>query len=201
MTLDNKLGLTDSLELAKMEEKISKTRAKTLFGEQLLEDKAAGSYATLAFIHAFLFEEIYDFAGQIRTVNLSKGNFRFAPVMYLAASLENIDRMPQQTFDQIVEKYVELNIAHPFREGNGRSMRLWLDHLLKAELGQVVDWSQVDKEDYLLAMERSPIRDTEINHVLKQALTKDIHNRNLYMKGVVHSYYYEGYSLYKAEEL
>ena len=152
MTLDNKLALTDSLELAKMEEKISKTRAKELFEEQLLDDKAAGSYATLAFIHRFLFEEIYDFAGQIRTVNLSKGNFRFAPVMYLAASLENIDRMPQQTFDQIVEKYVELNIAHPFREGNGRSMRLWLDHLLKAELGQVVDWSQVDKEDYLLAM-------------------------------------------------
>ena len=201
MTLDNKLGLTDSLELAKMEEKISKTRAKELFEEQLLDNKAASTYATLAFIHGFLFEEIYDFAGQIRTVNVSKGNFRFAPVMYLSASLENIDRMPQQTFDQIVEKYVELNIAHPFREGNGRSMRLWLDHLLKAELGQVVDWSQVDKEDYFLAMERSPIRDTEIKHVLKQALTNDVDNRDLYMKGVDHSYYYEGYSLYKAEEL
>ena len=201
MTLDNKLGLTDSLELAKVEEKISKTRAKELFEEQLLDNKAASTYATLAFIHGFLFEEIYDFAGQIRKVNVSKGNFRFAPVMYLAASLENIDRMPQQTFDQIVEKYVELNIAHPFREGNGRSMRLWLDHLLKAELGQVVDWSQVDKEDYLLAMERSPIRDTEIKHVLKQALTKDVDNRDLYMKGVDHSYSYEGYSLYKAEEL
>ena len=201
MTLDNKLGLTDSLELAKMEEKISKTRAKELFEEQFLDDKAAGTYATLAFIHGFLFEEIYDFAGQIRTVNLSKGNFRFAPVMYLSASLKNVDRMPQRTFDQIVEKYVELNIAHPFREGNGRSMRLWLDHLLKAELGQVVDWSQVDKEDYLLAMERSPIRDTEIKHVLKQALTNDVDNRALYMKGVDHSYYYEGYSLYKAEEL
>lgn len=201
MTLDNKLGLTDSLELAKMEEKISKTRAKELFEEQLLDDKAAGTYATLAFIHGFLFEELYDFAGQIRTVNLAKGNVRFAPVMYLAASLEHIDRMPQQTFDQIVEKYVELNITHPFREGNGRSMRLWLDHLLKAELGQVVDWSQVDKEDYILAMERSPIRDTEIKHVLKQALTKDVDNRDLYMKGVDHSYYYEGYSLYKAEEL
>ena len=201
MTLNNKLGLTDSLELAKVEEKISKTRAKELFEEQLLDDKAAGTYATLAFIHGFLFEEIYDFAGQIRTVNLAKGNFRFAPVMYLAASLENIDRMPQQTFDQIVEKYVELNIAHPFREGNGRSMRLWLDHLLKAELGQVVDWSQVDKEDYLLAMERSPIRDIEIKHVLKQALTNDVDNRDLYMKGVDHSYSYEGYSLYKAEEL
>ena len=201
MTLDNKLGLTDSLELAKMEEKISKTRAKELFEEQLLDDKAAGTYATLAFIHEFLFEEIYDFTGQIRTVNLTKGNVRFAPVMYLAASLENIDRMPQQTFEHIVEKYVELNIVHPFREGDGRSMRLWLDHLLKAELGQVVDWSQVDKEDYLLAMERSPIRDTEIKHVLKQALTNDVDNRNLYMKGVDHSYYYEGYSLYKAEEL
>ena len=201
MTLDNKLGLTDSLELAKMEEKISKTRAKELFEKQLLDAKAAGTYATLAFIHGFLFEELYDFAGQIRTVNLAKGNFRFAPVMYLAASLENIDRMPQQTFDQIVEKYVELNIAHPFREGNGRSMRLWLNHLLKAELGQVVDWSQVDKEDYLLAMERSPIRDTEIKRILKQALTKDVDNRDLYMKGVDHSYYYEGYSLYKTEDL
>ena len=201
MALDNKLGLMDSLELAKMEEKISKTRAKRLFEKRLLDDKAAGTYATLAFIHGFLFEEIYDFAGQIRTVNLAKGNVRFAPVMYLAASLENIDRMPQQTFEQIVEKYLELNIAHPFREGNGRSMRLWLDHLLKAELGQVVDWSQVDKEDYLLAMERSPIRDTEIKHVLEQALTNDVDNRDLYMKGVDHSYYYEGYSLYKAEDL
>ena len=201
MTLDNKLGLTDSLEPAKVGEIISKKRAKRLFEKRLLDDKAAGTYATLAFIHGFLFEEIYDFAGQIRTVNLSKGNFRFAPVMYLAASLENIDRMPQQTFDQIVEKYVELNIVHLFCEGNGRSMRLWLDHLLKAELGQVVDWSQVDKEDYLLAMERSPIRDTEIKHVLKQALTNDVDNHDLYMKGVDHSYYYEGYSLYKAEEL
>lgn len=156
MTLDNKLGLTDSLEPAKVEEIISKKRAKRLFEKQLLNDKAASTYATLAFIHGFLFEEIYDFAGQIRTVNLAKGNFRFVPVMYLAASLENIDRMPQRTFNQIVEKYVELNIAHLFREGNGRSMRLWLDHLLKAELGQVVDWSQVDKEDYLLAMEHTP---------------------------------------------
>ncbi|KGM36682.1 protein adenylyltransferase Fic [Streptococcus sinensis] len=201
MTLDNKLGLMDSLELAKIEEKISKTRAKKLFEKRLLDDKAAGTYATLAFIHGFLFEEIYNFAGQIRTVNLPKGNVPFMPVMYLDASLKDIDHMPQRTFDQIIEKYVKLNIAHPFREGNGRSMRLWLDHLLKAELGQVVDWSQVDKEDYRLAMERSPIRDTEIKHVLKQALTKDIHNRNLYMKGVDHSYYYEGYSLYKAEEL
>lgn len=201
LTLDNKLCLTDSLELAKIEEKISKIRAKKLFEEQLLDDKAAGTYATLALIHEFLFEEIYNFAGQIRTVNLSKGNDCFEPVMYLAAFLENIDRMPQQTFDQIVEKYVKLNIAHPFRKGNGRSMRLWLDHLLKAELGQVVDWSQVDKKDYLLAMERSPIRDTEIKHVLEQALTSDVDNRDLYMKGVDHSYYYEGYSLYKTEEL
>ena len=154
MTLDNKLGLTDSLELSKMEEKISKTRAKELFEKQLLDDKATGTYATLAVIHGFLFEEIYDFACQIRTVNLAKRNVRFAPVMYLAASLENIDRMPQQTFEQIVEK---LNIAHPFREGNGRSMRLWLDHPLKAELGQVVDWSHVDKEDYPLATKRSAV--------------------------------------------
>ena len=161
MTLDNKLGLTDSLEPAKVEEIISKKRAKRLFEKQLLNDKTASTYATLAFIHGFLFEEIYDFAGQIRTVNFAKGNFRFVPVMYLVASLENIDRMPQRTFNQIFEKYVELDISHPFREGNGRSMRLWLDHLLKAELGQVVDWSQVDKEDYLLAKERSPIRDTE----------------------------------------
>ena len=201
MTLDNKLGLKDSLELAKMEEKINKTRAKELFEKQLLDDKAAGTYATLAVIHGFLFEEIYDFAGQIRTVNVSKGNVRFAPVMYLAASLEHIDSMPQETFEQIVEKYVEMNVAHPFREGNGRSMRLWLDHLLKEKLGQVIDWSQVDKEDYLLAMERSPIRDTEIKHVLRQALTSQINDRKLYMKGIDHSYYYEGYSLYRTGEL
>ena len=174
MTLDNKLGLMDSLELAKMEEKISKTRAKELFEKRLLDDKEAGTYATLAFIHGFLFEEIYDFAGQIRTVNLAKGNVRFAPVMYLAASLENIDRMPQQTFDQIVEKYVELNIAHPFRGGNGRSMRLWLDHLLKAELGQVVDWSQVDKEDYLLATKRSAVSTGELKYLLLNNQTEDL---------------------------
>ncbi|WP_247950123.1 protein adenylyltransferase Fic [Streptococcus constellatus] len=201
MTLDNKLGLTDSIELAKMEEKISKARAKQLFEDKVLNDKKAGTYETLAFIHKFLFEEIYDFAGQIRTVNLAKGDFRFAPVMYLAASLEHIDSMPQETFEQIVEKYVEMNVAHPFREGNGRSMRLWLDHLLKEKLGQVIDWSQVDKEDYLLAMERSPIRDTEIKHVLRQALTSQINDRKLYMKGIDHSYYYEGYSLYRTGEL
>ncbi|MGT2907112.1 protein adenylyltransferase Fic [Streptococcus dentiloxodontae] len=201
MTLDNKLGLTDSLDLAKAEEKISKSRAKELFEENLLADKAAGTFATLAFIHQFLFEEIYDFAGQVRTINLAKGNFRFAPVMYLAASLEHIDSMPQASFEQIIEKYVEMNIAHPFREGNGRSMRLWLDHLLKEKLGQVIDWSQVDKEDYLLAMERSPIRDTEIKQVLKQALTSQINDRELYMKGIDHSYSYEGYTLYQTEEL
>ncbi|MEZ7647643.1 protein adenylyltransferase Fic [Streptococcus constellatus] len=201
MTLDNKLGLTDSIELAKMEEKISKARAKQLFEDKVLNDKKAGTYETLAFIHKFLFEEIYDFAGQIRTVNLAKGDFRFAPVMYLAASLEHIDSMPQETFEQIVEKYVEMNVAHPFREGNGRSMRLWLDHLLKEKLGQVIDWSQVDKEDYLLAMERSPIRDTEIKHVLRQTLTSQINDRELYMKGIDHSYYYEGYSLYRTGEL
>lgn len=201
MTLDNKLGLTDSIELAKMEEKISKARAKQLFEDKVLNDKKAGTYETLAFIHKFLFEEIYDFAGQIRTVNLAKGDFRFAPVMYLAASLEHIDSMPQETFEQIVEKYVEMNVAHPFREGNGRSMRLWLDHLLKEKLGQVIDWSQVDKEDYLLAMERSPIRDTEIKHVLRQTLTSQINDRKLYMKGIDHSYYYEGYSLYRTREL
>ena len=201
MTLDNKLGLTDSIELAKMEEKISKARAKQLFEDKVLNDKKAGTYETLAFIHKFLFEEIYDFAGQIRTVNLAKGDFRFAPVMYLAASLEHIDSMPQETFEQIVEKYVEMNVAHPFREGNGRSMRLWLDHLLKEKLGQVIDWSQVDKEDYLLAMERSPIRDTEIKHVLRQTLTSQINDRTRYMKGIDHSYYYEGYSLYRTGEL
>ena len=174
MTLDNKLGLTDSLEPAKVEEIISKKRTKRLFEKQLLNDKAASTYATLAFIHGFLFEEIYDFAGQIRTVNLAKGNFRFVPVMYLAASLENIDRMPQRTFNQIVEKYLELNIANPFREGDGRSMRLWLDHLLKAELGQVVDCSHVDKEDYLLATKRSAVSTGELKFLLLDNQTEDL---------------------------
>ena len=181
----------DSLELAKMEEKISKTRVKVLFEKQLLDDKAAGTYATLAVIHGFLFEEIYDFAGQIRTVNLAKGNVRFAPVMYLAASLDNIDRMPQQTFGQIVEKYLDLNIAHPFREGNGRSMRLWLDHLLKADLGQVVDWSHVDKEDYLLATKRSSVSIGELKYLLLNNLTDDL-TQACFFKDVDASYYYEG---------
>ena len=200
MTLDNKLGLKDSLELAKMEEKINKTRAKELFEKQLLDDKAAGTYATLTVIHGFLFEEIYDFAGQIRTVNVSKGNVRFAPVMYLAASLENIDRMPQQTFEQIVEKYLELNIAHPFREGNGRNMRLWLDHLLKAELGQVVDWSHVDKEDYLLATKRRAVSTGELKFLLLNNLTYDL-TQTRFFKGMDASYYYEGYNLYQTGEL
>ena len=200
MTLDNKLGLKDSLELAKMEEKINKTRAKELFEKKLLDDKAAGTYATLTVIHGFLFEEIYDFAGQIRTVNVSKGTVRFAPVMYLAASLENIARMPQQTFEQIVEKYLELNIAHPFREGNGRNMRLWLDHLLKAELGQVVDWSHVDKEDYLLATKRRAVSTGELKFLLLNNLTYDL-TQTRFFKGMDASYYYEGYNLYQTGEL
>ncbi|MFC5631598.1 MULTISPECIES: protein adenylyltransferase Fic [Streptococcus] len=201
MVLENKLGIGNSLELAEAEEKLSKLRAKQLFEKQLLEDKPAGIFETLAYIHDFLFEEIYDFAGKVRTVNMAKGAFRFAPVMYLQVSLENIDKMPQDSFDAIVEKYVEMNVAHPFREGNGRSMRIWLDHILSKELGQVVDWSKVDKEDYLLAMERSPIRDIEIKHILNKALTSDITNLELYMKGIDYSYYYEGYTLYKIEEL
>ncbi|WP_161980878.1 protein adenylyltransferase Fic [Streptococcus sp. S784/96/1] len=201
MVLENKLGIGNSLELAEAEEKLSKLRAKQLFEKQLLEDKTAGIFETLAYIHDFLFEEIYDFAGKVRTVNMAKGAFRFAPVMYLQVSLENIDKMPQDSFDAIVEKYVEMNVAHPFREGNGRSMRIWLDHILSKELGQVVDWSKVDKEDYLLAMERSPIRDIEMKHILNKALTSDITNRELYMKGIDYSYYYEGYTLYKIEEL
>lgn len=201
MVLDNKLGITDSLELAKSEEKISKERAKALFEQGLLDTKKAGSFETLAFIHKTLFEELYAFAGQIRDVNMAKGSFRFAPVMHLSHSLEHIDKMPQSTVDEILEKYVEMNVAHPFREGNGRSMRLWLDHMLKVEIGQVVDWSRVDKEDYLLAMERSPIRDIEIKHVIKQALTSQVNDRTIYLKGIDHSYYYEGYSLYKTEEL
>lgn len=201
MVLENKLGLTSSPELAQAEERISKERAKALFEQNLLDNKKAGTYETLTFIHGFLFSDIYDFAGEIRKVNLAKGNFRFASLMYLEQALNNIDQMPQATFDEIIEKYVELNIAHPFREGNGRSMRLWLDHLLKSELGRVIDWSLVDKEDYLLAMERSPIRDIEIKHVLRQALTNQVDSREIYMKGIDHSYYYEGYTLYKTDEL
>ena len=201
MALENKLGLTSSADLAREEERISKKKAVELFETGLLDTLSAGKFATLRAIHKYLFEDIYDFAGEIRTVNMAKGNFRFAPLIYLQAALENIDKMPQSTFDEIVEKYVEMNIAHPFREGNGRSTRIWLDHILKTEIGKVVDWSKVDKEDYLLAMERSPIKDIEIKHLLKNALTDEIDSREVYMKGIDHSYYYEGYTTFKTEEL
>ena len=201
MALENKLNITDSAELARMEEKISKKKAVELFENGYLNRYKAGTFQMLAAIHEYLFDEIYDFAGKMRTVNMAKGNFRFAPVMYLEAAIENIEKMPQTTFDEIIEKYVEMNIAHPFREGNGRSTRIWLDLLLKEKLNVVVDWSRVDKEDYLLAMERSPIKDIEIKYLLKQALTDKVKDRELYMKGIDHSYYYEGYAVYKAEEL
>ncbi len=201
MALENKLGITNSAELAREEERISKKKAVELFESGSLDKLAPGRFASLQAIHKALFEDIYDFAGELRTVNLAKGNFRFAPLMYLEAALGNIDKMPQSTFDEIIEKYVEMNIAHPFREGNGRSPRLWLDQMLKAGIGQVVDWSKVDKEDYLLAMERSPIKDVEIKVLLKAALTNEINSREVYMKGIDHSYYYEGYTMFKAEEL
>ena len=201
MALENKLGITDSTELAREEERISKKKAAQLYDSGYLDTLSPGTYAALAEIHRYLFEDIYDFAGKLRQVNLATGSFRFAPLMYLRSALESIERMPQSTFDEIVEKYVEMNIAHPFREGNGRSMRIWLDLIFKKELGMVVDWSLVDKEDYLLAMERSPIRDIEIKHLLKQALTDQIHDREIYMKGIDHSYYYEGYTTFKTEEL
>ena len=201
MALEGQLGITDSATLAREEERITKTRAAELFDQGLLDSYEVGTFAGLAKIHAHLFGDVYDFAGKARTVNIAKGGFRFAPVMYLEAALAHIDQMPQGTFDEIVEKYVEMNIAHPFREGNGRSARLWLDAMLKAALGQVVDWSRVDKDDYLLAMERSPIRDIEIKHVLRVALTDAVGDRDVYMKGVDASYYYEGYNVYAAGEL
>ena len=201
MPLENKLGITNSATLAKEEERISKTRAVELFESGLLASLPAGTFDTLCRIHAHLFSDIYGFAGKLRTVNMSKGNFRFAPLMYLGAALESIERMPQRTFDEIVEKYVEMNIAHPFREGNGRATRIWLDHILKTEIGMVVDWSLVDKEDYLLAMERSPVRDIEIKYLLKNALTDTVDDRQTFMKGIDHSYEYEGYFAYKAEDL
>ena len=201
MALENKLGITNSAELAREEERISKKKAVELFESGSLDKLAPGRFASLQAIHKALFEDIYDFAGELRTVNLAKGNFRFAPLMYLEAALGNIDKMPQSTFDEIIEKYVEMNIAHPFREGNGRSTRLWLDQMLKAGIGQVVDWSKVDKEDYLLAMERSPIKDVEIKVLLKAALTNEINSREVYMKGIDHSYYYEGYMTFKTEDL
>ena len=201
MALENKLGLTSSADLAREEELISKKKAVELFEKGILDNLPAGKFSTLQTIHKYLFDDIYDFAGELRTVNISKGNFRFAPLMYLEAALKNIDKMPQSNFDEIVEKYVEMNIAHPFREGNGRSARIWLDHILKNEIGKVVDWSKVEKDDYLLAMERSPIKDIEIKHILKAALTDEINSREVYMKGIDHSYYYEGYTTFKAEEL
>lgn len=201
MALKNKLGITDSMELAREEERISKIRALELFEKGLLDSFENGTFHGLAQIHEYLFSDIYDFAGKIRTVNLAKGGFRFAPVLYLHDALERISQMPQSTFDEIIEKYVEMNVAHPFREGNGRSTRIWLDAILKKELGKVIDWSRVDKEDYLLAMERSPVRDTEIKTLLSAALTERIHDREIYMKGIDASYSYEGYEIYKTADV
>lgn len=201
MILENRLDITDSAELACDKERISKKKAAQLFDNKLLDSFPAGKFDTLQAIHKYMFEDVFDFAGEIRTVNLAKGNFRFAPLIYLQAALENIDKMPQSNFDEIVEKYVEMNIAHPFREGNGRSIRIWLDHILKNEIGKVVDWSKVDKEDYLLAMERSPIKDVEIKVLLKGALTDEINSREVYMKSIDQSYYYEGLTAFKMEEL
>ena len=201
MALQNKLGLTDELELAREEERISKQKALALYDTGLLDTFPVGTFAGLAMIHKYLFEDIYEFAGQMRTVNIAKGNFRFAPVMYLRPALESIDRMPQSTFDEIIEKYVEMNVAHPFREGNGRSTRIWLDCILKKELHQVVDWRRVDKSDYLMAMERSPVKDLEIKVLLHKALTEQINDRQVYMKGIDASYHYEGYQIFRTEEL
>ena len=200
MVLENKLGIKSSVELANAEEKISKKKALQLLELGLLDKMQAGTFDSLSAIHKYLFDEIYDFAGQIRNVNIAKGNFRFAPLMYLNAAIENIEKMPQSNFDEIIAKYIEMNIAHPFREGNGRSTRIWLDLILKTELGKVVDWSKVDKEDYLLAMERSPIKDVEIKVLLKNALTNKINDRDVYMKGIDASYSYEGYSEFKTGE-
>ncbi len=198
--LDNKLGINNSTDLAR-EERISKKKAVELFENNILDILEVGRFSILQTIHKYLFEDIYDFAGKLRNVNIAKGNFRFAPIIYIEEALKNIDKMPQSTFDEIIEKYVEMNVAHPFREGNGRSTRIWLDHILKNEIGKVIDWSKVDKEDYLLAMERSPIKDLEIKYLLKNALTDEINSREVYMKGIDHSYYYEGYITFKAEDL
>lgn len=201
MVLSNKLGIIDSAELARQEEKISKKKALWLFESGMLDNLSVGTFESLSIIHKYLFEDIYDFAGEIRKVNIAKNNFRFAPLIYLSSSLESIEKMPQSTFDEIIEKYVEMNIAHPFREGNGRSMRIWLDLILKNNIGKVIDWSRVDKEDYLLAMERSPIKDVEIKVLLKEALTDDINSREVFMVGIDHSYYYEGYNTYSIKDL
>ena len=201
MALENKLNITDSAELAREEERISKKKAIELYDKGLLDGLEAGRFSSLRFIHKYLFGDIYEFSGEVRDVNIAKGGFRFAPVMYLESALEHVSNMPQTTFDEIIEKYVEMNIAHPFREGNGRATRIWLDLILKNELGKVIDWSRISKEDYLLAMERSPIKDIEIKHILKEALTDKIKDRELYMKGIDNSYHYEGYTAFKAEEL
>lgn len=201
MILDNKLGITDQVELARTEERISKQKAKALFDSGAIAQVEVGTFAGLAFIHAWLFGEIYGFAGKLREVNIAKGSFRFAPLMYLKTALEHIDTMPQSDFDEIIEKYVEMNIAHPCREGNGRATRIWLDLMLKKEIGNVVDWNRVDKDDYLSAMQRSVVKDIEIKHLLKQALTDRINDRALFMKGIDVSYHYEGYSTFKTEEL
>lgn len=201
MILDNKLGITNPSLFAREEEKISKKRAIELFETGMLDSLEAGTFSSLQTIHKYLFQDIYDFAGKVRTVNISKGYFRFAPVMYLEISLKYIDNMPQSSFYEIIEKYVEMNIAHPFREGNGRSTRIWLDCILKKELTKVIDWSRVDKNDYLMAMERSPVKDIEIKYLLKNGLTSDINSREIYMKGIDHSYYYEGYTAFKTEDL
>ncbi len=201
MILENRLNINDVVELARVEERLSKAKAKKLFESGFLDTLNAGSFEALSAIHHYLFGEIYPFAGKIREVNISKGGFRFAPISYLEVSIKNIKKMPQATYDEIIEKYVEMNIAHPFREGNGRSMRIWLDHILKKELALVVDWAEVDKDDYLLAMERSPIKDIEIKHLLKEALSEKIDDNNLYMRGIDTSYYYEGYTLYKTQEM
>lgn len=201
MILENKLNITDQAELARAEEKISKTRAKKMFETGYLDTLKPGTFETLKMIHKYLFEEIYEFAGQLRKVNIAKGNFRFTPLTYLEEAIKNIEKMPQSTYEEIIEKYVEMNIAHPFREGNGRSTRIWLDLILKKELNVVIDWSKVDKTDYLLAMERSPIKDIEIKEVLKQSLTDKINDREVYMKGIDNSYLYEGYLLFKTDEL
>jgi len=201
MILKNKLGITNQVELAKLEEKISKQKAKQLFDSGDINNVEVGSFKGLSTIHAYLFEDIYDFAGKMRDVNISKGSFRFVPVMYLSASLDHIDAMPQSHFDEIIQKYVEMNIAHPFREGNGRTTRIWLDLILKQEIKQVIDWNQADKENYLSAMERSVVKDLEIKALLKTALTGRVDDRSLFMKGIDVSYFYEGYSEFKTEDL
>lgn len=201
MTLGNKLGLTDAIELAHAEERLTKKRALELYDKKILDQYEVGTFAGLQQIHGYLFQDVYEFAGKMRTVNIAKGNFRFAPVLYLDEALKSIDKMPQDTFEAIVEKYVEMNVAHPFREGNGRSTRIWIDNILRREIGRVIDWSMVDKEDYLLAMERSPVRDKEIKSLLKEDLTDKIDDRQVYMKGIDASYRYEGYSTYRAEDI